>query len=158
MSERIDYTKVSPRGAKALGGVHLYVAQSGLPEALLAAVYLRVSLINGCAYCIDTHSRELRELGVSNEKVALVSVWHEAGELFDARERAALAWADTVTQISTTGAPDSAYAAVSLHFDEKELVDLTIAIALMNAYNRMAISFRVTPAAANAKAVATQPH
>jgi AhpD family alkylhydroperoxidase len=110
-----------------------------------------VSLINGCAYCIDTHSRELRELGVSNEKVALVSVWDEAGELFDARERAALAWAETVTQISTTGAPDSAYAAVSVHFDEKELVDLTIAIGLMNAYNRMAISFRVTPAAAKAK-------
>src|ERR1700681_801675 len=107
MSERIDYTKVSPRGVKALGGVHLYVAQSGLPEAVLAAVYLRVSLINGCAYCIDTHSRELRELGVSNEKVALVSVWDEAGELFDARERAALAWAETVTLISTTDCRDS---------------------------------------------------
>jgi len=153
MSERIDYSAVSPRGVKALGGVHLYVAQSGLPEALLVAVYLRVSLINGCAYCIDSHTRELRELGVCNEKIALVSVWDEAGELFDARERAALAWAETVTQISTTGAPDSAYAAASLHFDEKELVDLTIAIGLMNAYNRMAISFRVRPAAVMGRTV-----
>ena len=91
---------------------------------------------------------ELRELGVSNEKFALVSVGHEAGELFDARERAALAWAETVTQISTTHAPTVRMRAVSLHFDETELVDLTIAIGLMNAYNRMAISFRVTPAAA----------
>lgn len=123
------------------------MAQSGLPKELLAGVYLRVSLINGCAYCIDMHSGELRELGGSNEKIALVPVWREAGELFDARERAALAWAETVTQISTTGAPECAYAAVSAHFDEKELVDLTIAIGLMNAYNRMAISFRATAAA-----------
>ena len=93
MSERIDYTQVAPRGVKALGGVHLYVTQSGLSPVLLATVYLRVSLINGCAYCIDMHSRELRELGVSNEKIALVPVWDEASELFDARERAALAWA-----------------------------------------------------------------
>jgi AhpD family alkylhydroperoxidase len=147
MSERIDYSQVAPRGVKALGGVLLYVTQSGLPAALVTLVYLRVSLINGCAYCIDMHSRELRELGVSNEKIALVPVWDEASELFDTRERAALAWAETVTQISTTGAPDSAYAAVSLLFGEKELVDLTIAIGLMNAYNRMAISFRATPAA-----------
>ncbi|MGA8330520.1 MAG: carboxymuconolactone decarboxylase family protein [Mycobacterium sp.] len=147
MSERIDYSQVAPRGVKALGGVHVYVAQSGLPAALLAVVYLRVSLINGCAYCIDMHSRELRELGISNEKIALVPVWHEAGDLFDDRERAALEWAETVTRISQTGAPDSAYAAVSAHFDDKELVDLTIAIGLMNAYNRMAISFRTAPEA-----------
>ena len=156
MSERIDYTQVAPRGVKALGGVHLYVTQSGLSPVLLATVYLRVSLINGCAYCIDMHSRELRELGVSNEKIALVPVWDEAGELFDARERAALTWAETVTRISTIGAPDSAYAAVSAHFDDKELVDLTIAIGMMNAYNRMAISFRKTPVAVDAKPADTQ--
>lgn len=141
---------------KTLGGVHLYLAQSGLSKVLLTIVYLRVSLINGCAYCIDMHSRELRELGVSNEKIALVPVWEEAGELFDGRERAALSWAETVTRISATGAPDSAYAAVSAHFDDKELVDLTIAIGLMNAYNRMAISFRNPPAAVNAKHAETQ--
>jgi AhpD family alkylhydroperoxidase len=148
MSERINYNEVAPRGMKSLAGVHVYVGQSGLGRELLTAVYLRVSLINGCAYCIDMHSRELRELGVSNEKIALVPVWQEGGELFDAREKAALAWAETVTRVATTGVPDSDYEAASAHFDEKELVDLTIAIAMMNAYNRMAISFRSVPAAA----------
>jgi AhpD family alkylhydroperoxidase len=147
MTERIDYAQVAPRGVKALGGVHLYVSQSGLSRELLTAVYLRVSLINGCAYCVDMHSRELRELGVSNEKIALVPLWQEAGELFDARERAALAWAETVTRIADTGAPDAAYAQVTEHFDDKELVDLTFAIGLMNTYNRLAISFRTPPAA-----------
>jgi len=148
MSERIDYNQVAPRGVKALGGVHLYISQSGLDPTLLAEVYLRVSLINGCAYCIDMHSRELRELGVANEKIAMVPVWREGGRLFDPREKAALAWAETVTRVSTTGVPDSAYEAVSAQFDEKELVDLTMAIGLMNAYNRLAISFRSVPAAA----------
>jgi AhpD family alkylhydroperoxidase len=134
---------------RALGGVHVYVSQSGLPPELLTLVYLRVSLINGCAYCIDMHSRELRDLGVSLGKIALVPVWEEAEELFDGRERAALAWAETVTRISQTGAPDSAYAAVSAQFDDKELVDLTMAIGLMNTYNRLAISFRSTPASVN---------
>jgi AhpD family alkylhydroperoxidase len=153
MSERLDYAQAAPRGVKALGGVHAYVSQSGLSPVLLTLVYLRVSLINGCAYCIDMHSRELRELGVSTEKIALVPVWGEAGELFDARERAALAWAESVTRISATGAPDSAYAQVAQHFEDKELVDLTIAIGMMNAYNRLAISFRTPPAAVNAKLV-----
>ncbi len=147
MTERIDYNAVAPRGVKALYGVHSYVSQSGLPPTLLAAVYLRVSLINGCAYCIDMHSRELRDLGVTVEKIAMVPVWREAGALFDDREKAALAWAETVTLVSATGVPDDDYAAVSAQFDEKEIVDLTIAIGLMNAYNRMAISFRAVPAA-----------
>jgi AhpD family alkylhydroperoxidase len=155
MSERMDYTQVAPRGVKALGGVHAYVAQSGLPPVLLTLVYLRVSLINGCAYCIDMHSRELRELGASPEKIALVPAAGEAGELFDARERAALAWAEVVTRISATGAPDDAYTQVSAHFDDKELADLTIAIGLMNAYNRLAISFRTPPAGAGARPTPT---
>jgi len=148
MTERIDYTEVAPRGMKVLAATHAYLSQSELAPALLTAVNLRVSLINGCAYCIDLHSRELRELGVPNEKIALVPVWHEAGQLFDEREKAALAWAETVTRVSTTGVPDSDYEAVSKHFGDKELVDLTLAISLMNAYNRMAISFRNVPAAA----------
>lgn len=152
MTERVDYAQVAPRGVKALNGVHLYVAQSGLSPELLTTVYLRVSLINGCAFCIDMHSRELRELGVSPEKIALVPAWAEAAELFDARERAALAWSEVVTRISATGAPDTAYAQVSEHFDDKELADLTIAIGLMNAYNRLAISFRTPPAGVSAKA------
>lgn len=156
VSERADYNKVAPRGVKSLGGVHLYVSQSDLPEVLVTLVYLRVSLINGCAYCIDAHSRELRELGVSNEKIALVPVWEEAGVLFEPREQAALAWAEVVTHIATTGAPDSAYAAVSRQFSEKEVVDLTIAIGLMNAYNRMAISFREPPESLTSKPISAQ--
>lgn len=147
MTQRINYAEVAPRGVKVLAGAHAYINQSGLAPELLAAVYLRVSLINGCAYCIDLHSRELRELGVSVEKIALVPVWHEAGQLFDDREKAALAWAETVTRVATTGVPDSDYDAVKAQFGDKELVDLTIAIGMMNAYNRMAISFRNVPAA-----------
>lgn len=148
MTQRINYAEVAPRGVKVLAGAHVYINQSGLAPELLAAVYLRVSLINGCAYCIDLHSRELRELGVSVEKIALIPVWHEAGQLFDDREKAALAWAETVTRVSTTGVPDSDYDAVKAYFDDKELVDLTIAIGMMNAYNRLAISFRNVPAGA----------
>jgi AhpD family alkylhydroperoxidase len=148
MTQRINYAEVAPRGVKVLASTHAYVSQSGLSPELLTAVNLRVSLINGCAYCIDMHSRELRELGVSNEKIALIPVWHEAGQLFDDREKAALAWAETVTRVSTTGVPDSDYDAVKAHFGDKELVDLTIAISLMNAYNRLAISFRNVPAGA----------
>src|SRR5215472_5104976 len=123
MSERIDYTQVAPRGVKALGGVHLYVTQSGLSPVLLATVYLRVSLINGCAYCIDMHSRELRESEVSNEKIALVPVWDEAGALSAARGRAALGWANTFPRFPPPGAPDGEYAPIWAHSDEKELVD-----------------------------------
>ena len=148
MSERIDYNEVAPRGMKALAGVHVYASQSGLAPELLTAVYLRVSLINGCAYCIDMHSRELRELGVSTRR----SPWCRSGtrpaSCSTPARRRRLAWAETVTRVSTTGVPDSAYEAASAHFDEKELVDLTIAIGMMNAYNRMAISFRSVPAAA----------
>jgi AhpD family alkylhydroperoxidase len=148
MSQRLDYNQISPAGAKALGGVYGYVAQSGLPTALVELVYLRVSQINNCAFCLDMHTRDLIKKGQKIEKLALVQAWAEAGNLFDARERAALAWAESVTRVAQTGVPDAAYEAARAVFDEKELVDLTIAIGLMNAYNRMAISFRNTPQAA----------
>jgi AhpD family alkylhydroperoxidase len=148
MSKRLDYTKIAPAGVKALGNVHGYVAQSGLPAALVDLVYLRVSQINNCAYCLDMHTRDLLKKGQKIEKLALVQAWAEAGHLFDERERAALAWAETVTRVAETGVPDEAYRAAHTVFEERELVDLTIAIGLMNAYNRMAISFRNTPQAA----------
>lgn len=148
MSQRIDYTQVAPAGVKALGGVYGYVMQSGLPAVLVELVYLRVSQINNCAYCLDMHTRDLLKKGVSIEKLALVQAWTEAGSLFEKRERAALAWAETVTRVAETGVPDAAYQAAREVFDERELVDLTIAVSLMNAYNRMGISFRNTPQAA----------
>lgn len=148
MSQRVDYLRVSPGGMKAFGGVHGYIAQSGLPAGLVDLVYLRVSLINGCAYCIDMHSRDLIKGGLAVEKLVLVPAWREAESLFDVKERAALAWAETVTEVAQTGVPDEAYEAAAGVFSDKELADLTIAIGLMNAYNRMAISFRTVPAAA----------
>jgi AhpD family alkylhydroperoxidase len=148
MSKRLDYNQVAPAGVKALGSVYGYITQSKLPAVLVDLVYLRVSQINNCAYCLDMHTRDLLRKGLKIEKLALVQAWREAGNLFDERERAALAWAETVTRVAETNVPDEAYRAARAVFDERELVDLTIAIGLMNAYNRMAISFRNTPQAA----------
>jgi AhpD family alkylhydroperoxidase len=145
MSKRLDYNQIAPNGVKALGGVYGYVMQSGLSAELVDLVYLRVSQINNCAYCLDMHTRDLLKKGVKIEKLALVQAWPEAGRLFSERERAALAWAETVTRVADTNVPDDAFQAARAVFAEKELVDLTIAIGLMNLYNRMAISFRNTP-------------
>jgi AhpD family alkylhydroperoxidase len=144
---RLDYNQIAPSGAKALGGVYGYVAQSSLAGELVDLVYLRVSQINNCAYCLDMHTRALLKRGVKVEKLALVQAWEEGGSLFSNIERTALAWAECVTRVAETGVPDSAYEAAREVFDEKQLVDLTIAISVMNAYNRMAISFRNTPQA-----------
>jgi AhpD family alkylhydroperoxidase len=152
VTQRLDYGKIAPNGVKAIGGVYGYVMQSGLPAELVDLVYLRISQINNCAYCLDMHTRDLLKKGVKIEKLALVQAWEEGGHLFSARERAALAWAETVTRVSETGVPDDAFQAARAVFEEKELVDLTIAIGLMNVYNRMAISFRNTPQAVLAPA------
>jgi AhpD family alkylhydroperoxidase len=147
MTNRLDYNRIAPHGAKALGTVYGYVMQCGLPAELMELVYLRVSQINNCAYCLDMHTRSLIKRGVKVEKLALVQAWEERGSLFSRTERAALAWAETVTRVAATGVPDSAYQSAREVFDEKQLVDLTIAISLMNSYNRMSISFRNTPQA-----------
>ncbi len=147
MSKRLDYNQIAPAGIKALGSVYGYIAQSSLPPVLIDLVYLRVSQINNCAYCLDMHTRDLLKKGQAIEKLALLQAWREAGSLFDERERAALAWAESVTRVAETGVPDSDYEAARAVLGERELVDLTIAIGLMNAYNRMAISFRNTPQA-----------
>lgn len=147
MTKRLDYSYVAPDGLKALSAAHSYVARSGLPPEVLDLVYLRVSQINNCAYCLGQHTRDLLKKGVKSEKLALLQAWEEGGGLFSETERAALAWAETVTLVAETGVPDSAYSAAREVFDEKQLVDLTIAISVMNSYNRMAISFRRTPQA-----------
>jgi len=152
MTKRLDYTQIAPAGIKALGGVYGYVMQSGLSAVLVDLVYLRISQINNCAYCLDMHTRDLLKKGQKIEKLALVQAWAEAGDLFDERERAALAWAETVTRVAETGIPDQAYQAARAVFEERELVDLTIAIGLMNVYNRLAIGFRNTPQAVIKKA------
>lgn len=151
MTKRLDYFHVAPDGMKALGGVYEYIGKCGLPKPLIDLVFLRVSQINGCAYCIDMHSRDLLKDGMAIDKLVLVPAWREAGGLFSERERAALAWAETVTRVADTEVPDAEYQAASGQFSEKELVDLTIAIGLMNTYNRIAISFRAVPQAAKGK-------
>jgi AhpD family alkylhydroperoxidase len=150
MSNRIDYARASPEGYRAFGGVYATLEKSSLPRELIDLVYLRVSQINGCAYCIDMHSRELLGRGLAVDKLVLVPVWREAGEVFSTRERTALAWAETVTRVAETGVPDAAYEAAAAGFSDKELAELTYAIGLMNAFNRFGVSFRSTPAAAKA--------
>lgn len=147
MSKRIDYAKASPEGYKAFGAVYTTLLKGSLPKDLVDLVYLRVSQINGCAFCIDMHTRDLLKSGLAVEKLVLVPVWREGGALFTPREQSALAWAETVTRISDTGAPDAEYASAAAEFSEQELADLTYAIALMNAFNRFGVSFRSTPAA-----------
>jgi AhpD family alkylhydroperoxidase len=147
MIDRLDHNRVIPDAMKALGQTHIYLSKTNLPKSLIILVFLRTSQINGCAYCIDMHARDLRAEGLSDEKLMLVPVWREAEHLFDAREKAALAWAETVTDVAVTHVPDEDYAAAAAVFDEKDLGDLTIAVALMNAYNRIGVPFRLKPAA-----------
>ena len=142
---RLDYTKASPGGVKAFGNVYGYILQSGLDSSLVELTYLRVSQINGCAYCLDMHTRDLVKKGVSVTKLALVQAWREAGGLFSEREQAALEWAESVTRVSETHVPDEVFRRAAAVFSEKELSDLTMAISLMNAFNRLAISFRRPP-------------
>src|SRR6187402_551646 len=149
MTQRIDYANASPDGYKAFGGVYVTLLKGSLPKALIDLVYLRVSQINGCAFCIDMHSRDLLKSGLDVEKLVLVPVWSDAGHVFSAREKKALAWAETVTNVSATGVPDADYEAAAAEFNEAELADLTYAIGLMNAFNRFGIAFRSTPAARN---------
>lgn len=145
---RANYYALAPEGMKGMGAIHQYLTeQSGLPKELVELVFLRVSQINGCAFCIDMHSRSLIKLGFSVDKVVLIPVWHEAAYLFSEREQAALKWAEVVTRVGETRVPDEDYAAAEKVFDPKELVDLTLTVAIMNAFNRMGITFRMKPAA-----------
>jgi AhpD family alkylhydroperoxidase len=147
MNTRIDYAKASPETYKAYGAVYASVLKGSLPKDLVNLVYLRISQINGCAFCIDMHTRDLAKSGLAVDKLVLVPVWRDSGALFTTRERAALAWAETVTRVAETGVPDGDYEAAAAEFTDQELADLTYAIGLMNAFNRFGISFRSTPVA-----------
>jgi AhpD family alkylhydroperoxidase len=149
MSKRIDYMKAAPEAMKGFIAVYGYLAQSGLDKGLVDLVFLRVSQINHCAYCIDMHSQDMAKHGMPFEKTVLTSAWREAGEVFSAREQAALAWAESVARVAETGVPDADYEAAIAAFSEKELADLSVAIALMSAFNRMGVAFRNKPVAAS---------
>lgn len=148
MSNRIDYMKIAPDAMKGFVAVYGYLSQSGLDKHLVDLVFLRVSQINGCAYCIDMHTQDMHKHGVPFEKLVLTSAWREAGEVFGKREQAALAWAESLALVADTGVPDADYEAAVAEFSDKELADLSVAVALMSAFNRMGVAFRNKPVTA----------
>lgn len=142
MNQRIHFQNVAPEALQAIYGLEKYLRKSGLERALLDLVKLRASQLNGCAYCVDMHSKDLRAAGESEERLFALPVWRES-PYYTERERAALAWAEALTNIQDGHAPDDLYALVRQQFSEKELVDLTMAIVAINGWNRLAIAFRV---------------
>lgn len=144
MQSRSPFVQLSPGAYKAMSGLETYLRGCGLERKLIELIKLRASQINGCAFCVDMHSKDLRAAGETDERLFGVVTWRES-PFFTARERAALEWTEAVTRVSETGVPDSVYEAVRGHFGEKELVDLTWVVAAINAWNRMAIAFRTVP-------------
>jgi AhpD family alkylhydroperoxidase len=144
MSARLNYSAVAPGAVKAMRGLETYVRSSGLEKSLLELVKLRASYINGCAYCIDMHTKDARAAGETEQRIYAVPVWRET-PFFTPRERAALAWSETVTLLAETGVPDEAYEEVRAQFTEEELVNLTMAIVVINGWNRLAVPFRSEP-------------
>ncbi len=141
MQERINAAKVAPEGYRALLHLENYVRQSGLEAPLLELVRMRSSQINGCAYCLDMHSKDARAAGETEQRLYGLDAWREA-PYYTERERAALAWTEAVTLVHQGHVPDDVYDLARRQFSEKELVDLTTAVDTINAWNRLAISFR----------------
>ncbi len=141
MKPRMNYVKAAPGVRDALLHVHEYLGKSGLEENLLNLIYLRASQINGCAYCIDMHWKDLRAAGENEQKLYMLNAWRESS-LYSERERAALAWTESLTLVAQTRAADADYALVAEHFSERERVALTLLVCTINAWNRLAIGFR----------------
>ena len=144
MQPRIQYAKASPGAVEAMGGLEKYVRSCDLDPGLIELVKLRASQINGCAYCMDMHTKDARARGETEQRLYALSAWRET-PFYSDKERAALGWTEAVTQVSTAHVPDDVYELVRRHFNEKELVDLTTAIVAINGWNRFAISFRAVP-------------
>jgi len=144
MEPRIDFRKFVQQPVKYLQDIEKYVAASGLDPKLIHLIRMRASQINGCAYCLDMHSMDARAAGETEQRLYTLDAWHET-PFFTDRERAALAWAEAVTRISETHAPDELFEELKKHFSEKEIVDLTLATAMINLWNRVAISLRAVP-------------
>ncbi len=141
MQQRLDYKLASPAAFKAMLHTEQQVHACGLEEPLLELVKSRASQINGCAWCLDMHTKDARARGETEQRLYLLPVWRDA-PCYSARERAALAWTEAVTRIDTGEVSDSVYTEVRAHFDEKALVDLTLAIIAINGWNRMNVAFR----------------
>lgn len=143
MKQRINALEKGKGAFKSLYGVGAYLAKSSIEQSLLNLIYFRVSQINGCAFCLDMHSKDLRAEGETEQRLYLLDAWREA-PFYSDREQAALAWAEAVTKITGGQVPDDAYAMARTQFSEEELVDLTLAVTTINTYNRFNIAFRTT--------------
>ncbi|HEU4563251.1 MAG TPA: carboxymuconolactone decarboxylase family protein [Gemmatimonadaceae bacterium] len=141
MDRRLDYAHVAPGALAAMSHLERYTRESGLETSLLELVRMRASQINGCAYCLDMHSKDAIAEGETPQRLFVLSAWREA-PFYSDRERAALAWTEAVTLISANDVPDALYEEVREHFSEKELVDLTLAVVTINGWNRLAVPFR----------------
>jgi alkylhydroperoxidase AhpD family core domain len=144
MTPRLDASKVSPDAYRAIMGLELFVRHSGLEPSLIELVKLRASYMNGCAYCVDMHTKDARAAGETEQRIYAVPVWHET-PFFSDRERAALGFTEAVTAIGRAGVPDDVYDEATRFFNQDELVKLTMAIVTINAWNRVAITFRTEP-------------
>jgi len=154
MEPRINYLKVAPKGAyEAMFGLEKYIRNCGLEHSLVGLMKMRASQINGCAYCLDMHSKDARAAGETEQRLYALNAWRET-PFFTDRERAALEWTESLTLISTNHVPDELYARVSKHFTEAELVNLSMVVVAINGWNRLSISFRSVPGAYQPQAVA----
>jgi AhpD family alkylhydroperoxidase len=144
MEPRIDARKYAPEALKAMAALEKYLSESGLEHRLIHLMKMRASQINGCAYCIDMHSKDARAIGETEQRLYELDAWRET-PFYNDRERAALSWTETLTLVSETHVPDAAYDEVRKHFSEKEIVDLTLVVMTINAWNRLAIALRAVP-------------
>lgn len=144
MKARLNYGKVAPGVYDAMDALDQYLQKSGLETRLLLLIQLRASQINGCAYCLDMHWKDLRAIGESEQRLCSLDAWREC-PYYSERERAALAWTEAVTLVVNGRVPDEVYEQVRPHFSEKELCDITLAVAAINAWNRLSISARLVP-------------
>ena len=145
MSSRASYQKAAPEVFQGMLALSAVVQKSGLPAGLVDLVHYRVSQMNGCAYCLDMHSKDLRARGETEQRIYMVSAWREMPGLYSARERAALAWAEAVTRLTDQEVSDEVYEQAAQEFSEKELTQLTLAVIAINGWNRLNVAFR-TPA------------
>jgi AhpD family alkylhydroperoxidase len=144
MKPRMNFYQAAPDTIKALSALEAEVKSSGLEQSLIELVKIRASQINGCAFCINMHTQDARKHGETEQRLYLLNAWREA-PIYSDRERAALAWTEAVTLISETHAPDETYDTMRAHFSEAETVNLTMLIATINTWNRLAIAFRAVP-------------
>ncbi len=144
MARRIDYLKAARDGVRILYEMERYLKGCGLEHSLLELIKVRASQLNGCAFCIDMHTKDARAQGETEQRLYALSAWRET-PFFTERERAALEWTEKLTLISTNDVPDSLFEAIREHFDEAELVNLTLAVNAINSWNRLAISMRSVP-------------